>query len=259
MPCNPSAHSKIDASRNQRPTLGNVIVSFDTNNAGILNLSSVIHLRILAANNSGSIPPDSQSDSLVETIGAGAEEHWYERVEDSLRLYVETLTPVQFLDGAQAFLGSVGLNGITTIIMDGKPLGRSEKLDLKQAVDLCRPLILDGSRPLREIEVSSSGQNDQFQLWLTIYYPRKHRHDRAAVELEISLMSNELGPKKGESFFDYKSRIKALESDAQRYFQAYRAIDVQKKALFADFSHHLSEAFPGVELQLYECVSGAET
>ena len=72
------------------------------------------------------------------------------------------------------------------------------------------------------------------------------------VELEVQAMSNELGPKQGESFADYRARMNALDSDPKARREVYDEIEEAKKTIYSDFAHHLLEAFPGVKLQFYE-------
>ena len=107
------------------------------------------------------------------------------------------------------------------------------------------------------MEISSTGKNDEFSLLLDFFYSRKHRYDQAPVSLEVRAMSSELGPKEGESFADYRTRMNAIDTDVHKRARIYDAIAAEKKALYADFAHHLAETFPGVRLQVYESASPA--
>lgn len=46
-----------------------------------------------------------------------------------------------------------------------------------------------------------------------------------------------------------------LDSDPERRREVYAQIEAGKRAVYSDFAHHLSEAFPGVRLQFYERVA----
>ena len=65
-------------------------------------------------------------------------------------------------------------------------------------------------------------------------------------------MSSELGPRKGEALADYRARINKLDSDPVRRKEVDRQLEAGKAAVYSDFAHHLSEAFPAVRLQFYE-------
>jgi hypothetical protein len=261
MPCNPSAHVKQNGDVNARPVpLGAFSIAFgNPANAGMLyGTTMLVDLRIQAAMRDAH--PMGETDRLLETIGEDGG-RWYDKVEDSFHMRVETLSPSEFVDGAQRFLSDVGLNGYTHISINGQSLqsqGTSEGPDLQEAVGLCKSILQKDGSSLHTIEFDSYGKNEQFLLFLNLYYSRRHRNDQAPVEVEIKAMSNELGPKDGESFSDYKARMKALDSDVQKTARLYDTIGAKKKALYSDFAHHLSEAFPGTELQLYESVSPGE-
>jgi len=190
---------------------------------------------------------------LIEAAGRG--ERWYEKVEDSFHFHVETLSPSAFLSGAEKFLGSVGLNGLTQISADEEALPRGQtqpKMDLRQAVGACSNFLSMNGESVRTIEITSYGRNEKFSFVTDFAYRRKHRPVQPPIELEVQAMSNELGPRKGESFADYRARMNALDSDSERRKDVYNQIEAGKKAVYSDFAHHLTEAFPGVRLQFYE-------
>jgi len=196
---------------------------------------------------------------LIESVGK--DERWYEKVEDSIHVHVETLSPSAFLGGAEKFLRSVGLDGPTQIDVNQNaiPLGQTQaKMDLKDAVEACSDVIDKDGETVRTIEITSHGRNERFSLMTDFSYRRKHRPSQPPVELEVNAMSNELGPRKGESFADYRARMNALDTDPERRKVAYDQIEAGKKAVYSDFVHHLSEAFPGVRLQFYERLNPAE-
>lgn len=190
---------------------------------------------------------------LIES--AGGSERWYEKVEDSLHVHVETLAPPAFLDGAQKFLQSVGLVGFTQISVDEQPIPQGQpsvKMDLMRAVSACSDYLEKAGESVRTIEITSHGKNEEFSMLVDFYFRRKHKPIEAPIELEVKAMSNELGPKEGESFGDYRARMNALDSNLQRTNEMYDKIEAEKKAMYSDYAHHLSEAFPGVRLQFYE-------
>jgi hypothetical protein len=231
-------------------------------NAGILyGMSGVIELRMKAAVESEA-PPKGEEDRLVETLGVDGRESWPERVLDSLHIHVETLQPMQFLEGVRTFLSAIGLDGPTMISVDEKPLhlnSSSRGMDLRDAIDLAEKFIEEGVSPPRMIEVSTSGRNVRFLLWLNLFYWRRHRWDEAPVEVDVRAMSSELGPLQGESFADYKARMKALDLNLKKTAETYDTIQTEKNALYSDFAHHLSESFPGVRLQLFESIPLGES
>jgi hypothetical protein len=49
--------------------------------------------------------------------------------------------------------------------------------------------------------------------------------------------------------------MNAIDTDVHKRAMIYDAIAAEKKALYADFAHHLAGAFPGVRLQVYESAS----
>jgi len=190
---------------------------------------------------------------LIESIGET--ERWYEKLEDSFHVHVETLSPSAFLDGAAKFLRSVGLEGLTQISVDEEALPRGQaqaKTDLKQAVQECSEYLSKKGESVRTVEITSHGRNERFSLLADFSYRRKHRPMQPPIELEVQAMSNELGPKKGESFADYRARMNALDSNLQGRKEVYDQIEAGRRAVLSDFAHHLSEAFPGVKLQFYE-------
>ena len=197
--------------------------------------------------------PQGDDVRLIESVGK--DERWYEKLEDSFHVHVETLSPSSFLDGAEKFLSLVGLDGPTQISVDDESLPRGEtqaKMDLKQAVGVCSDFLSKNGEHVMTIEITSHGRNDSFSLMTDFSYRRKHRPVQTPVELEVNAMSNELGPRKGESFADYRSRMNALDTDPGRKKEVYDQIEAGKKAVYSDFAHHLAEAFPGVKLQFYE-------
>lgn len=197
--------------------------------------------------------PQREDVRLVESVGG--DEKWYEKLEDSFHVHVETLAPSAFLAGAERFLRSVGLDGLTQVSVNEEslPEGKSGvKMDLKQAVGNCAEHIGKEGRSVQTIEITSHGRNETFSFLTDFAYTRKHRPTVPPIELEVQVMSNELGPRKGESFADYRLRMNALDSDLHRKEEIYDRIEAGKKAVYSDFAHHLSEAFPGVRLQFYE-------
>ena len=204
-------------------------------------------------------PTQGDDVRLVEFVGE--DERWYDRLEDSFHVHVETLSPSAFLGGAKKFLRSVGLDGPTQISVDEEalPPGQEQpKMDLKHAVDACSDAISKKGESIRTIEITSHGKNESFSLVASFSYRRKHLPVRPPVELEVQAMSNELAPEKGESFTDYRARMNALDADPQRRKGVYDQIEAGKKAVYSDFAHHLSEAFPGVRLQFYERLAPGE-
>jgi hypothetical protein len=196
---------------------------------------------------------------LIESVGEG--ERWYEKLEDSFHVHVETLPPSTFLADAEKFLGSVGLNSLTQISVNEEALPRGqtrERMDLKQAVEVCSNFLSKNGESVRTIEITSHGRNEKFSFLVDFAYRRKHRPAVPPIELEVQAMSNELGPKKGEPFSDYRARMNALDTDPQRRREVYDQIEAGKKAMYSDFAHHLSEAFPGVKLQFYERLTPGE-
>jgi hypothetical protein len=266
MPCNPDVHGKpVNSSSTAVVPPGAFSVAFgNPANAGYLyGLTMLVDLHVQAARNAREESSSYAQDSnvrLVESVGAQASESWSARAKDSLHIRVETLSPIEFLEGAKSFLESVGVNTFAEISVNEQSIQQdSSKLGLHEAVDLCQVrLQMDGSF-VRTIEISSTGKNDEFSLLLNFFYSRKHRFDQAPVSLEVRAMANELGPKEGESFSDYRARMNAIDTDVQKRARIYETIEAEKKALYADFAHHLAEAFPGVRLQVYEDVSPAGT
>ncbi len=258
MSCKPSAHAK-NASIESTIPLGSFLDALG-NPANPGNWYG-IDLRIQAAMNPRDAYPQMETDRLVESLGTQTSEQWEDRLKESLGVRVETLKPLEFLDGTRSFLENVGLTGFTEIEVDEQPFESqdSHKMHLREAYDLCHVSLLKDDSTLHTMEISASGKNEQFSLWLNFFYSRKHKRSEAPVELEVRAMSNELGPKQGESFPDYKARMKAIDSDVQKRARLYDAIDARKKALYSDFAHHLSQAFPGVSLKVYESVVPGES
>ena len=203
-------------------------------------------------------PPQGEDERLIES--AGSDERWYEKVEDSFHVRVETLSPSSFLSGAAAFLRSVGLDGPTQISVNEEALpGQGQaKMDLEQAVRACSSLLGNDGEDVRTIEITSHGRNDMLSLMTDFSYRRRHLPVQPPIELEVQAMSNELGPKKGEAFADYRALMTNLDSDPEKRKKVYDQIDAGKKAVYSDFAHHLSEAFPGVKLQFYERLNPGE-
>ena len=203
--------------------------------------------------------PQGEDIRMIESMGK--DERWYEKLEDSLQVHVETLSPLGFLGGAETFLRSVGLDGPTQISVNEEALPRGQahaKMDLRLAVEACSDILNKNGESVRTIEITSHGRNENFSFLADFSYRRKHRPVQAPVELEVQAMSNELGPKKGESFADYRARMNALDLNLQRRREVYDQIEAGKKAMYSDFAHHLSAAFPGVRLQFYERLAPGE-
>jgi len=259
MPCNPSVHGK-QTSPTATPVVspGAFAVAFgNPANAGYLyGLTMLVDLHTQAAMNQTDAYPQGATDRLVESVGVQGAEPLASRMKDFLHVQIETLTPTQFLDGAEGFLDNVGVNGFTEASIDYQPIqsGNSGRLNLQEAIRLCRDRITEGDL-VRAIEISSTGRNEEFSLLLNFFYSRRHRWDQPPVKLEVRAMSNELGPKEGESFSDYRTRMNAIDTDIHRRARIYDVIEAEKKALYSDFAHHLAEAFPGVRLQLYEGIA----
>lgn len=222
-----------------------------SSSGGAANLGLVIDFT--AAMN-GAVRAQKEDDvRLVES--AGTKESWHEKVEDSFHVRVETLSPAAFLDGAQGFLQAVGLEGLTQVSVDEEalPIGEdSVKLDLKGAVGACSDYLAKRGDSVRRIEITSHGRNEKLSLLLDFSYRRKHRPMAPPIELEVQAMSNEFGPREGEPFAEYRARMNALDSDPAQREKVDEEVAAQKKAILADYAHHLSEAFPGVRLQFYE-------
>jgi hypothetical protein len=264
MPCNPEVHGK-SASPNANAVVspGAFSVAFgNPANAGYLyGLTMLVDLHVQAARNASEdmtpYPRDS-TDTLVESLGADGKEPLSSRMKDSLHIHTETLTPLKFLENARSFLDTVGVNASAEISINEESIQQdSSKLSLQKAVDLCKERIQKDGGLVRTMEISSTGKNDEFSLLLDFFYSRKHRYDQAPVSLEVRAMSSELGPKEGESFADYRTRMNAIDTDVHKRARIYDAIAAEKKALYADFAHHLAETFPGVRLQVYESASPA--
>jgi hypothetical protein len=200
----------------------------------------------------------SEDLKLIESVGK--DERWYEKVEDSFHVHVETLTPTAFLRGTQQFLQSVGLVALTQISVDEQAIGKPDgsKLDLNQAVDACSDYLNKNAESVRTIEITSHGKNDEFTLLVDFSYRRKHRPMNPPIELVVQAMSNELGPKEGESFAEYRTRMNALDTSLQQTEREYAKIEAQKQAMHSDYAHHLGEAFPGIKLQFYERLAPGE-
>jgi hypothetical protein len=169
------------------------------------------------------------------------EGHLYDNLLDSIGLLVETLSPDRFVLGARSFLESIGLNEGTDVYVNGKQLQGKSKDSLMEAIDLCNEWSQGRNRLPREIDVNSYGTHEPFLLWTDVFYARKHRRDQPAVEAVVRAIPTELGPNDGESPSDYKNRMEAQDS--------------KKKALFSDLVVRLSDAFPGVSLQLFERIT----
>jgi len=203
--------------------------------------------------------PRGDDIRLIESVGN--DEQWYEKLEDSFHVHLETLSPSSFLDGAEKFLRAVGLDGPTQISVDEESLPRGKtqaKMDLGQAVGACSDFLNKDGENVRTIEITSHGKNENFSLMTNFTYRRKHRPVQPPIELEVNAMSNELGPRKGEAFADYRARMNALDTDPEKKKEAYDRIEAGKKAVYSDFAHHLEEAFPGVKLQFYEKLNPGE-
>jgi hypothetical protein len=262
MPCDPSVHGKktgMDASSVVPPGAFSVAFGNPANAGYLYGLTMLVDLRVQGAINQRDAYPQEETDRLVESMGVQGGEPLGTRVKDFLHVQVETLTPSQFLDGAESFLNSVGVNGFTEASIDNHPIqpGDPGKLNLQEAIRLCRDRI-SKDHSVRAIEISSTGKNEEFSLLLNFFYSSRHRWDQPPVRLEVRAMSNELGPKEGESFSDYRVRMNAIDTDVHKRARIYDAIEAEKKALYSDFAHHLTEAFPGVRLQLYESVAQGE-
>jgi len=202
--------------------------------------------------------PQRDDIKLIESAGEG--ERWYEKVEDSMHLHVETLAPSAFLEGAQKFLRTVGLDGLTQISVDEQSLPEAApgRMDLKAAIEACSEYLSKNGESVRTIEITSHGKNEMFTLLVEFFYRRKHRPMNPPIELEVHAMANELGPKEGESFAAYRARMNALGTDMKRTQEVYNQIEAQKKVTYSDFAQHLAEAFPGVRLQFYERLAPGE-
>jgi len=266
MPCNPDVHGK-SATPNSTAVVspGAFTVAFgNPANAGYLyGLTMLVDVHVQAARNASedmSPYPRDSTDTLVESLGAQGEEPLSSRVKASLHVYAETLTPLEFLEDAQSFLDTVRVNASAEISINEESVQQdSGKLSLQKAVDLCKERLQKDGKSVRTMEISSTGKNAEFSLLLDFFYSRKHRYDQAPVSLEVRAMSTELGPKEGESFADYRARMNAIDTDAQKRARIYESIEAEKKALYADFAYHLAETFPGVRLQVYESASPAGT
>jgi len=262
MPCNPNVHGK-SASPNSAAVVspGAFSVAFgNPANAGYLyGLTMLVDLHVQAARNASedmSPSPRDSADTLVESLGTQGEEPLSSRVKDSLHIHIETLTPLEFLEDAQSFLDTVGVNACAEISINEESVQQGpSKLDLHKAVDLCKERLQKDGASVRTMEISSTGRNDEFSLLLDFFYSRKHRYDQAPVCLEVRAMSSELGPREGESFSEYRTRMNAIDTDVHKRAKIYEAIEVEKKALYTDFAHHLAETFPGVRLKVYESAS----
>jgi hypothetical protein len=262
VPCNPDVHGRSARSNSTSVVPpGAFSVAFgNPANAGYLyGLTMLVDLHVQAATNAVEENPLYAQDSdvrLVESVGTRTPESWSARAKDSLHVRIETLSPMEFLGGAISFLDSVGVNAFAEISVDEQSTQHdSIKLSLHEAANLCEARLHKDGSSVRTMEISSTGKNDEFSLLLNFFYSRRHRYDQPPVRLEVRAMANELGPKEGESFYDYRARMNAIDTDVQKRARIYETIEAEKKALYADFAHHLAEAFPGVRLQVYENVS----
>lgn len=254
MPHDETAHSKTGQTWNDVLPMSfwTTIASSSAGGGGATELGFVIDMTA-AMKRREEEPSVRDNHRLIEAVGK--DERWYEKVEDSFHVYVETLPPSSFLGGAETFLRSVGLDGPTQISANEEalPLGQDQaKLDLKQAIEACSDFLGKNGESVRTIEITSHGKNDKFTLMADFSYRRKHRPAQPPIELEVQAMSNELGPRKGEAFPDYRARMNELDSDPERRKEVYNQIAAGKAAVYSDFAHHLLEAFPGVRLEFYE-------
>jgi hypothetical protein len=262
MPCNPDVHGKSvrpNSTSVVPPGAFSVAIGNPANAGYLYGLTMLIDLHVQAARNANEASPSYAQDEnvrLVESVGSQTSESWSARAKDSLHARVETLSPIEFLQDAKSFLDTVGVNTFAEISVNEQSIQqRSSNLGLHEAVDLCEARLQNDGSTIRTIEISSTGKNDEFSLLLNFFYTRKHRYDQAPVSLEVRAMANELGPKEGESFSEYRARMNAIDTDVQQRARIYETIDAEKKALYADFAHHLAETFPGVTLHVYESVS----
>lgn len=215
-----------------------------------------------AAMNSQQEPHDMGGEGVALIESTEKSERWYEKVEDSLHMHVETLSPAAFLDGARGFLQAVGLVGLTQISVDEEPVRAGEataRMSLNDAADACSERLAQKGDSVRTIEITSHGRNAEFTMLVDFSYRRRHRPMEPPIELEVQAMASELGPKEGEPFADYRARMNALDSDPRRRDATYSRVKAEKKALYSDYAHHLSQAFPGVNLNFYERVPVGET
>jgi hypothetical protein len=260
MPHDQSAHSTTCKTWNDVLPMSfwTTVASSSAGGGGATELGFVIDMTAAMKKQEEELPGRDDT-RMIESVGKG--ERWYEKVEDSFHVHVETLSTSAFLSGAEKFLRSVGLDGPTQISVDEESLPQGEaqaKLNMEQAVGVCSDFLSKNGESVRTIEITSHGRNDEFSLMTDFSYRRKHRPVQPPIELEVNAMSNELGPRKGESFADYRARMNALDTDSKRKKEVYDQIEAGKKAVYSDFAHHLEEAFPGVKLQFYEKLNSGE-
>lgn len=261
MPHDQSAHSTTGQTWNDVLPMSfwTTVASSGAGGGGATELGFVIDMTAAMKKREEESPQENDV-RLVESVGK--EERWVEKLEDSFHVHIETLSPSAFLGGAETFLRSVGLDGPTQISVNEEalPLGQAQaKMDLKQAVQACADFVIKNGDSVRTIEITSHGKNEKFSFLADFSYRRKHRPVQPPIELEVQAMSNELGPEKGEAFSDYRARMNKLDSDPERRNEVYNQIEAGKAAVYSDFAHHLSEAFPGVRLQFYERMTPGES
>jgi hypothetical protein len=171
---------------------------------------------------------------------------------------METINPNEFLEGTKNFLKDLGLRDLTKISIDEKPLHfpeASAAINLQQAIDLGLEHFKQDHSSVRTIKITSIGEYDEFSLILNSSYFRKHLPEEAPIRLEVTALPKEWSREKGESHEDYRIRMNALDSDVKKSQEAREAIKERKKKLYSDFANKLSDAFPGIKLELYEMVS----
>ncbi|MDA4111566.1 MAG: hypothetical protein OK439_03445 [Thaumarchaeota archaeon] len=226
-------------------------VSAGSQPAGGYGTALRIHMNALANEEEEGARPETK-EFVAETKTSQSQSK-RAALGELLHRRLETISPNKFVDGAETFLTGLGLLGPTRIEINYDPLPENGELkNLSDELAMCRSYLDSNTDKVKTVDIGSHGMSTDFNLRLSMQYLRKHLLKEPSIKVGINLLSKKLGPNEGETFQQYKERMKKLDQDKKASSALYAQIDSRRKEFYSMLTQSLEECFPSCKAQVYE-------